>query len=222
MSSHLNWSDIINQEKKKSYLQDTLNYVQQRREQNIQIYPPQDEIFNAFSYTPFDQVKIVMLGQDPYHGKNQAHGICFSVKPGIKIPPSLRNIYKELATDIEGFDIPTHGYLKNWATQGILMLNAVLTVEEGKANSHKKLGWETFTDVIIDKINQEKQGVIFLLWGQQAQKKCAHIDTNKHIILTAPHPSPLSAHRGFLGCKHFSQANTLLKKQGKTPIQWQI
>lgn len=218
----LNWTDIINEEKQKPYLRETLNYVQKRRDEGVTVFPPEDEIFNAFSYTPFEKVKVVIIGQDPYHGPDQAHGICFSVKPGIKTPRSLSNMYKELATDIEGFHIPQHGYLEYWAKQGILMINAVLTVEQGNANSHKKLGWETFTDVIIDKINQEKEGVIFLLWGAQAQKKGARIDRTRHHILSAAHPSPLSARRGFFGCRHFSKTNEILEKQGLNPINWQV
>lgn len=222
MTTPLNWTDIINQEKQKPYLQETLDCVQQRRDEGITVYPPQDEVFNAFAYTPFEDVKVVILGQDPYHGPDQAHGICFSVKPGIKPPRSLNNMYKELADDIDGFSIPNHGYLESWAKQGILMINAVLTVEQGNANSHKKLGWETFTDVIIDKINQEKEGVIFLLWGGQAQKKGARIDASRHHILSSAHPSPLSARRGFFGCKHFSKTNELLQEQGLKPINWQV
>ncbi len=166
-------------------------------------------------------MKVVILGQDPYHGPNQAHGLCFSVLPGVKTPPSLVNMYKELAQDIEGFQIPNHGYLKSWADQGVLLLNTVLTVEQGKAHSHAKTGWETFTDRVIDVLNQHRQGVIFLLWGSHAQKKGQMIDRNKHHVLMAPHPSPLSAHRGFFGCQHFSQTNQILKQLGKTPINWQ-
>lgn len=222
MNTPLNWNSIIEHEKQQPYLKETLKYVQQRRDEGITVYPPQDEVFNAFNYTPFEDVRVVILGQDPYHGPDQAHGICFSVKPGIKPPRSLNNMYKELADDIEGFTIPQHGYLESWATQGVLMMNAVLTVEEGNANSHKKLGWETFTDMIIDKINQEKEGVIFLLWGGQAQKKGARIDTSRHHVLSCAHPSPLSARRGFFGCKHFSKTNELLQKQGLKPINWQV
>ncbi len=184
------------------------------------IFPKEDHIFTAFDLTPFNDVKVVILGQDPYHGEGQAHGLSFSVLPGVKIPPSLRNMYKELAEDIPGFTIPEHGYLKTWAEQGVLLLNTVLTVEEAKAHSHAKFGWETFTDAIIKKINEDMEGVIFLLWGAHAQKKGANIDTSRHFILQAPHPSPLSAHRGFFGCKHFSQTNELLRQQNLSEINW--
>ncbi|MGL4919119.1 MAG: uracil-DNA glycosylase, partial [Plesiomonas shigelloides] len=176
---------------------------------------------NAFRYTPFEQVKVVILGQDPYHGPNQAHGLCFSVQPGVPVPPSLVNMYKELAQDIAGFQIPQHGYLKSWADQGVLLLNTVLTVERGQAHSHAKLGWETFTDRVIAAVNEHRQGVVFLLWGAHAQKKGRIIDRQRHHVLTAPHPSPLSAHRGFLGCRHFSQTNQLLAQQNLPAIDWQ-
>tara|TARA_Y100000034_G_scaffold39870_1_gene49160 strand:- start:901 stop:1500 length:600 start_codon:yes stop_codon:yes gene_type:complete len=186
------------------------------------IYPPASEVFNALTLTPLDNVKVVILGQDPYHGPGQAHGLCFSVQSGVKTPPSLVNIYKELAQDIEGFHIPEHGNLTAWAEQGVLLLNTVLTVEQGKAHSHAKWGWETFTDAVIKSVNDTQHGVVFLLWGSHAQKKGQNIDTQKHYVLNAPHPSPLSAHRGFLGCRHFSQTNTLLSQQGKTPVNWQV
>jgi uracil-DNA glycosylase len=215
------WHEIITDEKQKPYLKDTLDYVQQRREQGVTVFPPQSDVFNAFKYTEFDDVKVVILGQDPYHGPNQAHGLCFSVLPGIKIPPSLRNMYKELAEDIDGFVTPEHGFLESWAKQGVLMINAVLTVEQGDANSHKHLGWEQFTDTVISKINEQRDGVIFLLWGAPAQKKGRIIDANKHHVLKAPHPSPLSAYRGFFGCRHFSQVNEILFGQGKGVVDWQ-
>ena len=167
-------------------------------------------------------MKVVILGQDPYHGPRQAHGLCFSVLPGIKTPPSLVNMYKELAQDIDGFQIPAHGYLQSWAEQGVLLLNTVLTVEQGKAHSHAKTGWETFTDKVIEAVNQHQSGVVFLLWGSHAQKKGRFIDRNKHHVLAAPHPSPLSAHRGFFGCGHFSLANQILNAQGKTTIDWHL
>ena len=167
-------------------------------------------------------MKVVILGQDPYHRPNQAHGLSFSVKPTIVPPPSLINIYKELATDIEGFVIPKHGYLVDWAKQGVLLLNTVLTVEEGKANSHANWGWETFTDKVIAKLNAHRENIVFLLWGSHAQKKGAFIDRNKHCVLTAPHPSPLAAHRGFFGCHHFSKANEYLKAHGMAEINWQL
>ena len=218
----LTWSSVIAQEQQQTYLKDTLTTVAQERAQGIDIFPADKDVFSAFDLTALKDVKVVILGQDPYHGINQAHGLAFSVKPGIKIPPSLRNMYKELATDIDGFHIPTHGYLVDWAKQGVLLLNTVLTVQSGKAHSHKSLGWEQFTDKIISTLNEQRSGLVFLLWGSHAQKKAAAIDTNKHHILNAPHPSPLSAHRGFLGCKHFSKANELLVKQGLTEIDWQL
>ena len=185
-------------------------------------HPPQNEVFSAFSLTEFDQVKVVILGQDPYHRPNQAHGLSFSVKPPVTPPPSLVNIYKELSTDIEGFVIPHHGYLVEWAKQGVLLLNTVLTVEEGKANSHANWGWEAFTDKVIAQLNAHRENIVFLLWGSHAQKKGAFIDRNKHCVLTAPHPSPLAAHRGFFGCHHFSKANEYLKAHGMAEINWQL
>ncbi|CAM3533817.1 uracil-DNA glycosylase [Rouxiella silvae] len=220
MAAPLTWHDVIGQEKQQSYFVDTLKFVAAERESGKTVYPPQEDVFNAFRSTEFSQVKVVILGQDPYHGPNQAHGLSFSVKPGVPAPPSLVNIYKELATDIPGFVRPTHGYLQSWADQGVLLLNTVLTVEGGQAHSHAKLGWETFTDKVISTLNTHREGVVFLLWGSHAQKKGSIIDTARHRVLKAPHPSPLSAHRGFLGCKHFSMANELLEQQGLTPIEW--
>ncbi len=220
MAAPLTWHDVIGQEKQQNYFVDTLKFVAAERAAGKTIYPPQEEVFNAFRSTEFSQVKVVILGQDPYHGPNQAHGLSFSVKPGIPAPPSLVNIYKELATDIPGFVRPNHGYLQSWAEQGVLLLNTVLTVEAGQAHSHAKLGWETFTDKVIAMLNTHREGVIFLLWGSHAQKKGSIIDPVRHRVLKAPHPSPLSAHRGFLGCQHFSTANQLLEEQGLTPIDW--
>ncbi len=217
----LNWSDVIGAEKQQPYFLDTMAYVAAERAAGKEIYPPEHDVFNAFRYTPFEQVKVVILGQDPYHGPNQAHGLCFSVQPGVPVPPSLVNMYKELAQDIAGFQIPQHGYLKSWADQGVLLLNTVLTVERGQAHSHAKLGWETFTDRVIAAVNEHRQGVVFLLWGAHAQKKGRIIDRQRHHVLTAPHPSPLSAHRGFLGCRHFSQTNQLLAQQNLPAIDWQ-
>lgn len=216
------WHDVIGNEKQQQYFTDTMEYVQQRRDSGVTVYPPQQDVFNAFKFTEFDNVKVVIIGQDPYHGPDQAHGLCFSVLPGVKVPPSLKNMYKELAEDIPGFVIPTHGYLESWATQGVLMLNSVLTVEQGQAHSHKHLGWEQFTDRVIASVNEHLNGVIFLLWGAPAQKKGRFIDSNKHVVLKAPHPSPLSAYRGYFGCRHFSEANQMLINQGKAPINWQI
>jgi uracil-DNA glycosylase len=216
------WSDLLAEEKQQDYFKQTLAFVAKQRAAGVTVYPQQQDIFSAFNLTPFDSVKVVIIGQDPYHGENQAHGLSFSVKPGIKIPPSLKNIYKELEQDIDGFIMPKQGYLLPWAEQGVLLLNTVLTVEAGKAHSHKHLGWEQFTDKVISLLNDKSQGLIFLLWGAHAQKKGKTINTKKHAILAAPHPSPLSAHRGFFGCKHFSTTNTLLQKQGKKIINWQI
>ncbi len=216
------WSDVIGVEKEQAYFKQTLAVVRQEREAGKLIYPPAADVFNAFKYTEFDQVRVVILGQDPYHGPQQAHGLCFSVQPGVATPPSLVNIYKELARDIPGFQIPPHGYLVSWAAQGVLLLNTVLTVEAGMAHSHAKLGWEQFTDRVIATLNAERSGIVFLLWGSHAQKKGQFIDRQKHHVLMAPHPSPLSAHRGFLGCGHFSETNRLLQAQGLPAIEWQL
>ncbi|MEK9498176.1 uracil-DNA glycosylase [Photorhabdus sp. P32] len=220
MSASLTWHDVIGDEKKQPYFLDTLAYVAQERQAGKTIYPPQQDVFNAFRYTELADIKVVILGQDPYHGPNQAHGLSFSVQPGIPAPPSLVNMYKELTSDIPDFQYPNHGCLVSWAKQGVLLLNTVLTVERGNAHSHANLGWETFTDKVIAAINEHRSGVVFLLWGSHAQKKGYFIDANKHHVLKAPHPSPLSAHRGFFGCKHFSTANALLEKQGIPPINW--
>jgi uracil-DNA glycosylase len=214
------WNSMLLAEKEKAYYQSMIAKIEVERSLGKTIFPKEKDIFTAFDFTAFDDVKVVILGQDPYHGSGQAHGLSFSVLPGVKIPPSLRNMYKELADDIDGFVIPEHGYLESWAKQGVLLLNTVLTVEEGKAHSHAKLGWETFTDSIIEQINKNKENVIFLLWGAHAQKKGANIDDTRHSILKAPHPSPLSAHRGFFGCKHFSQVNELLKSKNVSEINW--
>ena len=196
-------------------------YLRQRKAAGARIYPPGAEIFAAFEATPFDAVKVVVLGQDPYHGPGQAHGLCFSVRPGVDVPPSLLNIYKELERDT-GFVRPDHGYLMDWARRGVLLLNSVLTVEAGQAGSHQGRGWEGFTDHVVDTLNREREGLVFLLWGSYAQKKGAVIDTGRHRVLKAPHPSPLSAHRGFLGCGHFSKANEYLVRHGLKPIDWSL
>ncbi|WP_159655104.1 uracil-DNA glycosylase [Vibrio atypicus] len=222
MTSSLTWQDYIQAEKQQPYFQAILDYVSAERAAGKGVFPADDDVFNAFSATAFDDVKVVILGQDPYHGPNQAHGLCFSVLPGVKTPPSLVNIYKELAQDINGFQIPMHGYLQSWAEQGVLLLNTVLTVEQGKAHSHSKIGWETFTSNVIDTLNQKRNGVVFLLWGAHAQKKGQFIDREKHHVLEAPHPSPLSARRGFFGCGHFSKTNQLLLQQGDKSIDWNL
>lgn len=188
---------------------------------NFTIFPPGSLIFNAFNLTPFDQVKVVILGQDPYHDFGQAHGLCFSVMDGVPFPKSLINIFKELRDDV-GFEIPMSGNLEKWARQGILLLNATLTVRAHQAGSHQNKGWETFTDQVIRNISNEKEGVVFLLWGNYARAKKVLIDSNKHFILETVHPSPLSAYNGFFGCKHFSKTNDILIQQGKTPIDWQL
>jgi uracil-DNA glycosylase len=214
------WTDILGQEKQQPYFQQIMRFVESERSAGKIIYPPKKDVFNAFNITKLDKVKVVILGQDPYHGPNQAHGLSFSVLPGVKTPPSLANMYKELATDISGFVIPKHGFLESWAEQGVMLLNTVLTVEQAKAHSHAKIGWEQFTSVVIQQLSDHCDGLVFLLWGSHAQKKGLVIDKHKHHVLNAPHPSPLSAYRGFFGCKHFSQTNDLLKQQGKNPINW--
>ncbi|PXF63875.1 uracil-DNA glycosylase [Kangiella spongicola] len=216
------WSDVIGHEKDQDYFTQMMSLIAQEREDGKVIYPPKEQVFNAFKATPFSDVKVVILGQDPYHGPNQAHGLCFSVQPGIKPPPSLANMYKELAQSIKGFEIPPHGYLQSWAEQGVLLLNTVLTVEQGKAHSHAKIGWERFTDKVIEALDQHGHGIVFLLWGSHAKKKGQQINKHKHYVLTAPHPSPLSAHRGFFGCNHFVKANEILIDDGKAPIKWQL
>lgn len=216
------WLRWIDEQKAQPYLAETLAHVSKQRREGEVVYPPESEMFNAFLDTPFEKVKVVILGQDPYHGPNQAHGLSFSVTQGNKIPPSLRNIFKELEQDVSEFDIPNHGCLSSWATQGVLLLNTVLSVKQGQANSHKHLNWQQFTDKAISKINDELTGVIFLLWGTPAQTKRKLIDETRHFVLTAPHPSPLSAHRGFFGCGHFSKVNELLLRQNKSPINWNL
>lgn len=220
--SSLTWQSLLGPEKQQRYFRDLMHFVAEERRSGHMIYPPKEDVFNAFSYCEAHQVKVVIIGQDPYHGPNQAHGLCFSVRRGNKIPPSLRNIYKELAQDIPGFITPEHGELSAWARQGVLLMNTVLTVRDGQAHSHKNRGWERFTDTVIKQVSEHLSGVIFLLWGSPAQKKASLIDSSKHHILSAAHPSPLSAHRGFLGCKHFSEANRILKKNDLTPIHWQV
>lgn len=215
------WETVLAGEKEKSYFQAALNFVKQERANGKIIYPPQADIFNALKFTPFDQIKIVIIGQDPYHNPNQAHGLCFSVRPGIALPPSLKNIFKELHDDLD-LPIPKNGSLESWAKQGVLLLNTLLTVEAGKPLSHVNIGWEKFTDKIIQTINEHAHNIIFLLWGSPAQRKGAIVDRNRHHILLATHPSPLSAHRGFLGCRHFSKANALLRKMGKSEIDWKL
>ncbi len=216
------WHEAIGEQRQLTYFQDLIARVQEQRAQGITIYPPKEDVFNAFKLTPLEQVKVVILGQDPYHGPEQAHGLAFSVKPHVAIPPSLRNIYKELAEDIPGFVIPKHGDLRLWAHQGVLLLNTVLTVQAGKAHSHASWGWETFTDAVVAQLNAQREHLVFLLWGSHAQKKGQMIDRHKHLVLSSAHPSPLSAHRGFLGNRHFSQTNAYLQAQGLAAIDWQV
>lgn len=218
----MSWQQLLAAEKQQEYFVQLLQKVQQARLAGQVIYPPQSDMFAAFKLTNLAQLKVVILGQDPYHGPNQAHGLAFSVRSGVKIPPSLRNIYKELALEYDDFIIPEHGHLTAWAEQGVLLLNTVLSVVATKPNSHKKLGWQRFTDHVIEQINQHCEGIVFLLWGANAEKKVKLIDRQRHLILTAPHPSPLSAHRGFFGCNHFKQTNQYLSQQGKTAINWQL
>ncbi|RMG45142.1 MAG: uracil-DNA glycosylase [Candidatus Dadabacteria bacterium] len=217
----LNWSDVLNGERKKDYFKKVLEFVENERRAGKIIYPKNSDIFNALKYTPFDKVKAVIIGQDPYHGPNQAHGLCFSVQKGVTPPPSLQNIFKELSSDL-GINPPEHGSLEKWAHQGVLLLNAVLTVEAGKPQSHAGIGWEIFTDKVIEVLNRNKKGLVFILWGASAQKKCASIDTERHYIIKSPHPSPLSASRGFFGSKPFSRTNKILESQGIAPIDWSL
>lgn len=215
------WREVLALEKEEQYFRDLLSFVDQERQAGKIIYPKNSEIFNALAYAPFQNVKVVILGQDPYHGPNQAHGLCFSVRKGVPLPPSLLNIFKELESDL-GIPRPAHGCLESWAKQGVLLLNAVLSVESGKAGSHADLGWERFTDKVISELSERKSVLVFMLWGAYAQKKGAVIDGRKHLVLKAPHPSPFSADKGFFGCKHFSKANEALQAQGLSPINWAL
>lgn len=221
MANTLTWHDVLAEEKEKPYFIETLAKVAHDRASGKIVYPPQKDVFNALRMTELGDIKVVILGQDPYHGPNQAHGLAFSVLPGVAVPPSLVNMYKELVTDIPGFIRPQHGFLESWARQGVMLLNTVLTVEGGNAHSHAKFGWETFTDRVIAAINEHREGVVFLLWGAHAQKKGSIIDRQRHHVLLAPHPSPLSAHRGFFGSGHFSSTNEWLEQHGEKPIDWQ-
>ena len=215
------WLARLAPEFQQSYMRDLRAFLQVEKQAGKRIFPEGDEFFNAFAHTPLDKVKVVILGQDPYHGEGQAHGLCFSVKPGVAVPPSLKNIYKEIHAEL-GLPIPSHGHLTAWAEQGVLLLNSVLSVECARAASHQGKGWETFTDRVIDLVNREREGVVFMLWGNYAQRKGALIDSQRHCVLKAPHPSPLSAHRGFFGCGHFLAANNYLQGRGETPIDWSL
>lgn len=216
------WQEILNDELSKPYIKELKSFLLDEKQKGFTFYPQNKDIFNAFNYTPFDKVKVVILGQDPYHWQGQAHGLSFSVQKGITVPPSLKNIYKELATEFIDYKIPHHGDLSAWAEQGVLLLNATLTVRAQEPGSHQKRGWETFTDFVITELSRQSEGLVFILWGKFAQQKESLIDTSKHHVLKSAHPSPFSAHSGFFGSKPFSKTNEILKKQGLTPINWQI
>ena len=218
---HESWLAHLQPEFDQPYMQSLKAFLQAEKAAGKVIFPAGSHIFNALNTTTLDQVRVVILGQDPYHGPNQAHGLCFSVLPGVPFPPSLLNIFKELNQSLN-IPMPVHGCLQSWAEQGVLLLNATLTVEQGKAGSHQKQGWETFTDKVIDVVNEQCSPVVFLLWGSYAQKKGAIIDTDKHLVLKSPHPSPLSAHRGFFGNGHFVKTNQWLEQQGGAPIDWRL
>lgn len=213
------WKQALASEFSSDYMTQLRAFLLAEKQQGKEVYPPGPQIFNAFQHTPFDQVKVVILGQDPYHGPGQAHGLCFSVPEGVRPPPSLVNIFKEISRDF-GTPMSHNGNLEHWADQGVLLLNATLTVLQGQAGAHQGKGWERFTDAVIDRLNRQRDGLVFMLWGSYAQKKGALIDRQRHLVLTAPHPSPLSAHRGFIGCGHFSQANDWLQSHDQSPIDW--
>lgn len=215
------WQAHLGAEFDQPYMQSLQAFLQEQKTLQKNVYPQESQYFRAFEQTPLAQVRVVILGQDPYHGPGQAHGLAFSVPEGVAIPPSLRNIYKELAASTE-FQAPMHGNLDHWANQGVLLLNSVLSVEAGLAASHQRKGWETFTDQVIHVVNEQCDGVVFLLWGAYAQKKGAKIDADRHCVLKAPHPSPLSAHRGFFGCDHFPKANRYLAARGSSTIHWSV
>jgi uracil-DNA glycosylase len=215
------WKSRVGEYLQRDDMQQLSTFLRERRQQGARIFPPAANIFAALDATPFEQVKVVVLGQDPYHGAGQAHGLCFSVQPGVAIPPSLDNVFKELQRDL-GIARPDHGCLLPWARQGVLLLNAVLTVEEARAGAHAGKGWEGFTDHVVDALNREREGLVFLLWGSYAQAKGKVIDASRHRVLRAPHPSPLSAHRGFIGCGHFSATNDYLARRGQAPIEWSL
>lgn len=216
------WKQQLTEEFDKPYFSALMQFLAQEKENGKTIFPKENNIFNAYNSTPFNKVKVVIIGQDPYHGTNQAHGLSFSVQNGIKPPPSLVNIYKEIKNNYPNFKIPNHGNLETWAKQGVLLLNSILTVEKNKPASHQKKGWEHFTDASISKLSQNREGIIFILWGNFAQQKASLIDENRHHILKAAHPSPFSAHNGFFGCNHFEKVNQILRQQGKSEINWQL
>ena len=216
------WLNVLSDELEKPYMKDLKSFLLEEKQRGFVVYPKGADIFNAFNHTPFDKVKVVILGQDPYHGQGQAHGLSFSVQKGITVPPSLKNMYKELAEEFPDFKTPSHGDLTAWADQGVLLLNATLTVRANEAGSHQKRGWEIFTDYVISQLSAKKTGLVFLLWGRFAQQKESLIDTNKHFVLKAAHPSPFSAYNGFFGSNHFKKTNEILEKQGLEPVNWQI
>jgi len=215
------WKARIGDYLQRPEMQALSTFLRAEKHAGKRIYPPGPEIFAAFEHTPFDAVRVAILGQDPYHGPGQAHGLCFSVRPGVRVPPSLENIFKEIQRDL-GIARPDHGCLTPWADRGVLLLNSVLTVEDGRAGSHQGKGWEGFTDAAIDALNREREGLVFLLWGSYAQRKGQLIDTSRHCVLNSVHPSPLSAHRGFIGCGHFSAANRYLEARGQMPVDWSL
>ncbi|MCF6367672.1 uracil-DNA glycosylase [Rhizobium halophilum] len=215
------WKQALAPEFSNPYMSELRGFLLSEKQAGKRIFPKGAEYFRALDLTPLDQVKVVILGQDPYHGHGQAHGLCFSVQPDVRIPPSLVNIYKELQSDL-GIPPAKHGFLEQWARQGVLLLNSVLTVEEGRAASHQRKGWERFTDAVIRVVNERCDGVVFMLWGSYAQKKAAFVDSRRHLVLRSPHPSPLSAHNGFFGSRHFSQANDFLVSRGRTAIDWKL
>ena len=215
------WKEHLAEEFRRPYMQGLAEFLAAEEQAGKVLFPASQHCFNALNSTPLDNVRVVILGQDPYHGPGQAHGLCFSVRPNVAIPPSLVNIFKEIQDDL-GIAPPDHGCLQPWAEQGVLLLNSVLTVVQGQAGAHQGKGWETFTDKVIETVNGEREGVVFLLWGSYAKKKGQHIDRNKHLVLDGPHPSPLSAYRGFFGCKHFSKANDWLEQQGKPTVNWAL
>ncbi|WP_367348902.1 uracil-DNA glycosylase [Sphingobium yanoikuyae] len=218
---HESWRTPLRDQFASPYMQGLKQFIEAEKAAGKRIFPKGNEYFRALDLTPLDQVKVVVLGQDPYHGEGQAHGLCFSVQPGVRTPPSLVNIYKELESDL-GLPRARHGFLEHWARQGVLLLNSVLTVEMGRAASHQGKGWETFTDAIVRLVAQKDEPVVFLLWGAYAQRKAGFVDSGRHLVLKAAHPSPLSAHNGFLGCRHFSQANDFLEAKGRGAIDWRL
>ncbi|MBT4761094.1 MAG: uracil-DNA glycosylase [Bdellovibrionaceae bacterium] len=221
MELEKSWNKVIGDEFSKDYLLKLNKFLESEKIKKKEIFPQEEDRFSAFNSTPFKNTRVVIIGQDPYHGEGQAHGLCFSVKPGVKTPPSLVNIYKELKNDLD-IDQPQHGYLQSWANQGVLLLNTVLSVEKAKAGSHQKKGWEQFTGKVIETLNEKKENLVFILWGAPAQKKGEKIDENKHLVLRSAHPSPLSAYRGFYNNHHFSKTNCYLEKHDKKPIDWQL